>query len=93
MSTLTVADGVVHADVALTAVATDDPLALAQGAENVVVLERHDGTSEIVRGTGAGRWPTAESVLGDLLQIARATRPLPDLPRLANLHEGSVAGV
>lgn len=46
-------------------------LRLARGEENVVVLERADGSRECLHGSGAGRWPTAEAVLGDLLELAR----------------------
>lgn len=47
------------------------PLSRARGVQNVVVLERADGIDECLRGDGAGRWPTAEAILGDLLELAR----------------------
>lgn len=51
-----------------------DPLWTSRDEVNVVVIESADGASAevtILRGRGAGRWPTAESVLGDVLEIAR----------------------
>lgn len=39
--------------------------------ENAAVLRTKSGREIVVKGKGAGRWPTAEAVLGDLLQIAR----------------------
>jgi homoserine dehydrogenase len=34
-------------------------------------VEMEDGTQRIALGTGAGRWPTTESVMADLLAIHR----------------------
>jgi homoserine dehydrogenase len=51
-----------------------DPLADLPGARNAVVLEHADGSCQRLEGVGAGRWPTAEAVLGDLLELARARR-------------------
>ncbi len=48
-----------------------DPLFDLPGATNAVVIERDDGSVETLRGLGAGRWPTAESVVADLLSLAR----------------------
>lgn len=43
--------------------------------ENAALFE-YEGESEpeLVRGRGAGRWPTAQSVLGDLLELERETQ-------------------
>lgn len=41
------------------------------GEWNQLEIERDDGSIETVRGRGAGRWPTAESVVADLLGLAR----------------------
>ena len=38
---------------------------------NAAEIEFKDGTVALVRGKGAGRWPTSESVLADLLEISR----------------------
>jgi homoserine dehydrogenase len=50
----------------------DDPLYALAGARNAVVIEREDGELACLEGIGAGRWPTAQAVLGDLLALARA---------------------
>lgn len=57
--------------VALEELDEDDPLAGVQGEWNALVLEHPDGGRTLVRGRGTGRWPTAESVLGDLLSVHR----------------------
>lgn len=59
------------ASVRMERIAEDDPLHDLPGEWNAVVIERADGSTEILRGKGAGRWPTAESVIGDLLELAR----------------------
>jgi homoserine dehydrogenase len=51
-------------------------LGQAQGAENRLEIELTSGEIIRLRGRGAGRWPTAVSVVGDLLEIARLERPL-----------------
>ena len=61
----------VTARVALEEVSPGDPLFSVHGGANACVIERPGGLAEVVRGDGAGRWPTAESVMGDLLEIAR----------------------
>jgi homoserine dehydrogenase len=43
----------------------------ANGAENRIEIELADGHVIRLRGQGAGRWPTAVSVVGDLHEIAR----------------------
>jgi len=51
-----------------------DPLASASGVENCLVVETESGASFIVSGKGAGRWPTTESVMADLLDLRRETQ-------------------
>jgi homoserine dehydrogenase len=36
---------------------------------NALVITREDGTTSFVTGRGAGRWPTTEAVIADLLRI------------------------
>ncbi len=48
------------------------PLAALAGVECGMLLARADGSEELVAGRGAGRWPTAEAVLADLLDLYRA---------------------
>lgn len=59
------------ARVLLEPVTPDDPLFDLPGESNAVVLERDDGSREVIIGKGAGRWPTSESVVADLLELAR----------------------
>jgi homoserine dehydrogenase len=46
-------------------------LASANGVENRLLIEPVAGTPYVVSGKGAGRWPTAESVVADLFDIKR----------------------
>jgi homoserine dehydrogenase len=76
---LELAPGVRAASVSFREASLDDPLFDLPDAANAAVLVGLDGASARVLGTGAGRWPTAESVLGDVLalrreQLARAAR-------------------
>lgn len=71
VASLRARNGSSSAGVHLTELDPADPLARASGEQNVVQIEYHDGTSEIVRGKGAGRWPTAEAVVADLLELSR----------------------
>ncbi len=47
------------------------PLAKLRGAENGLVVELENGDTRVVFGKGAGRWPTMEAVMADLLAIRR----------------------
>lgn len=62
-----------RAAVRLQAISPNDPLFDVPGATNAAVLEWADGHTLTLRGSGAGRWPTSESVLGDLLELLRET--------------------
>lgn len=59
------------ARVTLATVDTSHPLAACRGADNAVVLTLGNGERIALSGRGAGRWPTAESVLGDLFALRR----------------------
>ncbi|GMV27492.1 MAG: hypothetical protein AMXMBFR58_35230 [Phycisphaerae bacterium] len=50
------------------------PLASISGAENRLVITAADGVATVVGGTGAGRWPTAQSVVADLFDLRRQLR-------------------
>jgi homoserine dehydrogenase len=65
------ARGRTAASVQLVEVPAEDPLFDLPGAANAALLVDEAGELEFVHGIGAGRWPTAESALGDLLAIAR----------------------
>lgn len=47
------------------------PLASVAGAGNRVVVELENGETVSISGAGAGRWPTTEAVIADLLDIYR----------------------
>ena len=49
----------------------DHPLANVNGVENRVLIQSQTGKFWDVCGSGAGRWPTTEAVLADLLDLWR----------------------
>ena len=59
------------ARVDLVSVGAEHPLAQCRGANNAVVITLGGGRTIELQGRGAGRWPTAESVMGDLLELWR----------------------
>ncbi len=63
------------AKVDLVPVEAGHPLAACRGAGNAVVITLKDGRTIELHGRGAGRWPTAESVMGDLLELWRDLDP------------------
>ena len=50
----------------------DHPLASAREEQNALVIELESGARSVVAGRGAGRWPTTEAVMADLLDCARS---------------------
>ncbi len=64
----------VRAEVRLEALPLTDPLARARAEGNVVVLLPERGAEVIVAGKGAGRLPTAGSLIGDLNRLLKAQR-------------------
>ncbi len=60
----------------LQALHPDNPLAGVRAEENAALIELDDGTREVVYGRGAGRWPTAEAVVADLLEVSRTLTPV-----------------
>lgn len=69
---------VVDGGVAPAVIAPGHPLHDLPGAGNRLCLRTTTGRCITVDGTGAGRWPTTESVLGDLLELARGDRAAHD---------------
>ncbi|TAH36363.1 MAG: homoserine dehydrogenase [Planctomycetota bacterium] len=67
-------DGRLHAEVAPLWLHPEHPLAQATGAENRLLITPEHGPPELWCATGAGRWPTTESVLADLLDLWRLRR-------------------
>lgn len=47
------------------------PFASVNDVENRLIIEPADGRPYVVSGKGAGRWPTAESVVADLMELKR----------------------
>lgn len=47
------------------------PLAKTRREQNALVIRTEDGSTILLNGKGAGRWPTAQSVLGDVLELSR----------------------
>ena len=69
-----------------------DPLACLADEENAAVIEWEDGTRGVIHGAGAGRWPTAEAVVADLLFLERERRrtgPQPDPARASRRTDSS----
>jgi homoserine dehydrogenase len=56
----------------------DHPLAQPRNEENRVLIQPLAGPAVVVDGKGAGRWPTAEAVLADILDIYRLRRSEPE---------------
>ena len=72
------ADGVVRGGVKPTIVDADGPFGVLPGPENCLVVRLASGESTRVRGSGAGRWPTSESVMADLLELRRNRFGVPE---------------
>jgi homoserine dehydrogenase len=45
------------------------PLAQVKGVSNRLLIETTDGQVQVITGRGAGRWPTTEAVLADLIDL------------------------
>ena len=65
-----------EAQVELVQVGASHPLSRCRGANNAVMITLRNGKVIELHGRGAGRWPTAEAVMGDVLELWRdiATR-------------------
>lgn len=61
----------VRAGVGLRLVTLDHPLSNVHGEHNRVVFELADGQTVQTAGRGAGRWPTAQAVVADALDVWR----------------------
>lgn len=59
------------AEVRLVALEPTDPLFDVPGERNACVVEWDDGVTTPVHGRGAGRWPTSESVMADVMHLLR----------------------
>lgn len=66
-------DEVVEARVELVEVGPDSPFHGLRGERNALQIAGEDGRTWTCIGRGAGRWPTAESVLADVSDVRRAS--------------------
>ena len=66
-------DGKVEASVRIESLAANHPLAKVTNTENSVLITAADGQVHEVHGHGAGRWPTAASVMADVMDLQRAS--------------------
>jgi len=62
-----------YASVCPIEVLAEHPFAAIRGADNCLLIESIDGQKAIVRGKGAGRYPTTEAVIADLFDIRNQT--------------------
>ena len=67
-------NGSLVASVSLQRVPAGDPLADVSAEQNMLLIETADGRTHRVIGRAAGRWPTAESVFADVLDVAAHRR-------------------
>jgi len=75
--------GRVEAHVHLEWIGADHPLAIIKGDWNALAITFAHGETTVVTGRGAGRWPTTEAVIADLLELRResqvnALQPAPE---------------
>lgn len=71
VGTCTRVDGRVVARLAPRVVEAGDRLASVRDEANLLAIDTVDGQRIVLTGKGAGRWPTTESVLGDLFELGR----------------------
>ena len=67
--------GRVEARVRLTWVGEDHPLSGIAGEWNALATTLATGETTVVTGRGAGRWPTTEAIIADLLELRRESQP------------------
>jgi homoserine dehydrogenase len=64
-------------EVCLRALGSDHPLATVAGEWNRLIITPVYGSPVSVSGRGAGRWPTTEAVIADLLDLRHLNRGAP----------------
>jgi homoserine dehydrogenase len=82
--------GQIRGTVKLCALSASDFLAGARAEENRVEIVTRTGTVVRLAGKGAGRWPTALSVLGDVHEYLHDRKALMRQPRPPNTDEALV---
>ncbi len=70
VSTLEVVDGKIQASVCVQTLPRDHFLAMAQGEDNRLVVDTGSGQTQLI-GRGAGRFPTSQAVVNDLMVMIR----------------------
>ena len=80
VASLDLSGDVPRGEVTLCALGPDHPFACTRGAGCACLFTDACGAERFVRAEGAGRWPTAESVLADCLDVHRAMAAGPDVP-------------
>ena len=68
-----------RAQVAPELLPVDDFLASTRGEENRLIINGAGGHTWQVSGKGAGRWPTAEAIIADMLDIYASTVPIKEI--------------
>ncbi|HWZ43482.1 MAG TPA: homoserine dehydrogenase [Candidatus Saccharimonadales bacterium] len=64
------------------------PFARLRGEQNCLIARHADGREQVLRGKGAGRWPTTVSVMSDVLALGRTPLLQPTLVEFCN-REGA----
>lgn len=64
----------VDARVVLESVSDESAFGCTRDEQNVLIISHHDGTVPTVHGRGAGAWPTAEAIIGDLTGLLTLSR-------------------
>lgn len=71
VASATLVDGVIQATVRPETLSGADPLAATPRSGNALIIRAADGKEVFAKGTGAGRFPTTEAVVADLLDLSR----------------------
>lgn len=82
--------GRIEAHVRLEWIGADHPLANVSGEWNALAITQASGETTVVSGRGAGRWPTTEAVISDLLELRREYQQK-DLQPESAVNSGSAA--
>lgn len=69
LATLEWTEGGVRARVEPVTLETGHPLLAVRGAGNALAVTCRDGSVTVVKGKGAGRWPTTEAVIADVVDV------------------------
>jgi homoserine dehydrogenase len=69
LATLCVEGEELQASVAPVVLPDGHPLLAVRGSGNALAIRGRDGATTVVRGKGAGRWPTTEAVIADVVDV------------------------